>query len=197
MRAKRGLTKAAVVEAAAELLDERPGEDITLAQVAERLGVRAPSLYNHVAGLDELRQAVALAGVKELGDRIGKAAIAKAGEDALRAIAWAYRGFAKGRPGMYLATQRAPEPGETKLAEAASEILHILGLILAPYGLDEREQVHAIRALRSLVHGFVSLEVGGGFRMPVDLDESFGYLIQLYVNQVTHRAFEPETSNSD
>lgn len=191
MPARRGLNKAAVVDAAAALLDEHPGQDITLARVAARLGIRTPSLYNHVDGQDELRQEIALAGMQELGDRIGKAAIGKSGDDALVAIALAYRAFAKERPGLYLSTQRAPEPDKAKLNQAAEEILSILRLVLEPYGLDEDEQIHAIRALRSLVHGFVSLELANGFGMPIDPDDSFGYLVEMYVRHIREHHDRP------
>nr|MDQ2831507.1 WHG domain-containing protein [Chloroflexota bacterium] len=53
--------------------------------------------------------------------------------------------------------------------------------VLAPYGLRGAEETHAIRAWRSLVHGFVSLEMTGGFGLPLDLDESFRRLIRLFI----------------
>jgi hypothetical protein len=37
--------------------------------------------------------------------------------------------------------------------------------------------VHAARAFRSAVHGFVVLEAAGGFGIPVDLDDSFDRLL--------------------
>lgn len=181
MRTRRALDRAAVVEAAADLLDETGGRELTLAMVAKRLGVRAPSLYNHIEGLEELRHEVALLGVRELGVRIGRAAIGKAGKDALRSIAWAYRDFAKERPGLYLATLRAPDPDDRALEAAAEEILTILRLVLAPYELSPEDQIHTIRALRSVMHGFVSLELAGGFGLPVDLDESFDRLITGFI----------------
>ena len=63
----------------------------------------------------------------------------------------------------------------------AQQILDIVQAVLAPYKLSEEDAIHAIRSLRSIVHGFVSLEVAGGFGMPVDLDASFHWLINLFV----------------
>src|SRR5205807_9161138 len=45
----------------------------------------------------------------------------------------------------------------------------------------EEVAIHAIRGLRSIVHGFISLEVAGGFAMPVDLEASFHWLINLFI----------------
>ena len=43
------------------------------------------------------------------------------------------------------------------------------------------DAIHAVRALRSLIHGFATLEQGGGFGIPLDLDESFRRLIAIYI----------------
>lgn len=185
MPSRRGLTRETVVQEAADLLDQHPGRDLTLTGLARHLEIKTPSLYNHVGSLDDLRQGVAVHGARELGDRLGSAAIGRSGETALVAMAWAYRDFATRRPGLHLATQRAPQPGQTQLAEAAEHILDILRRVLEPLGLSDTEQVHAIRSLRALVHGFVSLEQAGGFGMPVDLDESFQYLVDMYIARVT------------
>ncbi len=185
MSPRRGLTRESIVKTASDLLDQDPSRDLTLAELARHLGVRTPSLYNHIGSLDELRQEIAIYGARELADRLGSAAIGRSGETALVAVAWAYRDFAVNRPGLHLATQRAPEPGQTELNAAAHAILEILMRVLEPFELSEKEQIHAIRALRAMVHGFVSLEQAGGFGMPVDLDESFQYLVDTYIAQVT------------
>jgi hypothetical protein len=41
--------------------------------------------------------------------------------------------------------------------------------------------VDATRFFRSALHGFVALETGGGFEMPVDLERSFARLVQSVV----------------
>jgi AcrR family transcriptional regulator len=181
MPARPGLDRDKIVRAAAELLDAAHGGEVTLAQVAARLGVRTPSLYNHIAGQEELRRGLALMGMRELGKRIGRAAIGKATDDAILAIAHAYRAFARERPGLYLATLRAPEPDDLELQATADEILTVLRLVLEPYGLSSEEEVHVMRGLRSLIHGFVSLELAGGFGIPVDLDDSFQHLLDQFL----------------
>ncbi len=181
MPARAGLDRDAVVRAAAEILDEKGKADVTLAELASRLGVRTPSLYNHVAGLEDLMRAIRLYGVRELGHRIGRAAIGKAGPDAIVAIGHAYRSFAKERPGLYLASVGAPSQDEGDRITASGEIIDILRLVLEPFGQDSVRQIHAIRALRSLVHGFVSLELSGGFGLPVDVDQSFDHLLDMVI----------------
>jgi AcrR family transcriptional regulator len=174
---RAGLSPAAVVAAAAGLADAQGLDAVTLAAVAGALGVRTPSLYNHVGGLDDVRRGIALTAVRELGDALRDAAVGRAGDDALTAQARAYRAYAREHPGRYAATQRAPAGDDPTLAAAGARAVDALLAVLRGYGLDGDDAIHAARAVRSALHGFVALEAGGGFGIPVDLDESFDRMV--------------------
>jgi AcrR family transcriptional regulator len=176
-----GLDHATVVEAAAKLVDEEGIEQLSLGRLAERLGVRTPSLYNHVAGLPGLKHDLALFCSRELLDRLLRATIGKSRAEAIFALANAYRAYARETPGRYALTLPAPDPGDQVLQAVAQQLVDVGRAVLVPYRLSEEEAIHAIRSLRSIVHGFISLEMAGGFKMPVDLDASFHWLINLYV----------------
>jgi AcrR family transcriptional regulator len=176
--ARRGLNRAAVVETAARLADRDGYEALTLGAVAVEVGVRPPSLYNHVQGLAGLRRELALAGLAELGERIRDAAVGRAGEDALLALADAYRAYAREHPGLYRALQRAPDAGDDEMAAAGGRLLEPVFAVLAGLGREGDAGVHAARALRSAMHGFVELERVGGFGIDLDLDESYRFLIR-------------------
>jgi AcrR family transcriptional regulator len=181
---RAGLSRAAVVEAAGTLADEGGLENLSLADLAGRLGIRKPSLYNHVAGIGDLRRELALAGLRELGRSLSRAAAGKAGEDGLFALAEAYRDFVKQRPGLYEATVRSyrvSDPGNAELAEAEEEAMEPVLAVLASCGIRGRDEaIHAARGLRSVAHGFATLEEAGGFGMAVDQDESFRRLVRAY-----------------
>ena len=176
-----GLDRAAVVAAAARLADADGLESVTLARLAAELGVRPPSLYSHVAGQEGLRRELALLGIRELGRRMGRAAMGKAGDDALRALAVAYWDFAREHPGLYAASVRAPDPADAELTAASTEVVGVARAVLAGYGLGGDDALHAVRALRSVLHGFVALEALGGFGLPLDLDESFRRLLDGFI----------------
>ena len=63
--------------------------------------------------------------------------------------------------------------------------------VLASYGLRGEDAVHAARGLRSVAHGFATLEVAGGFGIPLDLDESFDRLLRAFVAGLRKRKGEP------
>jgi AcrR family transcriptional regulator len=186
---RRGLDKAAVVEAAAALADDTGLDGLTLAGVAERLGVRSPSLFNHIpGGLAGLRRELALLGLRELTARMGRAAIGKAGDDAVRALADAYRAYGRARPGLYAATLRSTLGMDEEARRAGQELVELALAALAAYQLSHDEALHAVRGLRAIVHGFVALEAAGGFGLPLDLDESFRRLVDAFVRDLARPA---------
>jgi AcrR family transcriptional regulator len=176
---RAGLTPERVVAEAGALADERGISALSLAPLAERLGVRVPSLYKHVGGLDDLHRRIALAGLRDLAGALGAVTVGRSGRDALHACAAAWRAYAKAHPGRYAAIQRAPDPADAELVEVAGRLTGLVYAILRGYGLDEDETVHATRAVRSALHGFVTLEGAGGFGLPQDVDESYARLVDL------------------
>jgi AcrR family transcriptional regulator len=174
---RRGLDRAAVVALAVEIADRDGLDAVTLARVAADAGVRPPSLYNHVAGREDLMRAIALTGVRELEAAMQAAAVGRAGDDALAAAARAYRGYAHAHPGRYAAAMRAPAAGDEALAAAAAATVETVAKLLHAWALPEEEMIHAVRAVRSGLHGFVALEALGGFGLPVDREASFDRLV--------------------
>lgn len=176
-----GIDRQQVVAAAADLADHAGLEALTLAQVAAQLGVRLPSMYNHVDGLTGLRRELALLGQRQLLERISRAAIGKASETALIAVGLAYRRYVLEHPGVYTASIRAPAPDDAEMQRVSQAIIEVLLAVLEPYGLDQEDAIHAIRGLRSIAHGFTTLELAGGFGLAFDRDESFLRLLRAYV----------------
>ena len=181
MSHRAGLDQASVVEAAVKLIDEEGIEQLSLGRLAERLGVRTPSLYNHVAGLPGLKHDLTLYCLHDLLDLILRSTVGKSRAEAIFALADVYRAYAREAPGRYALTLQAPAPSAQELQAVAQELVDVVRAVLAPYRLSEVDAIHAIRGLRSIVHGFISLEVAGGFAMPVDLDASFHWLINLFI----------------
>jgi AcrR family transcriptional regulator len=160
-----------VVGAAAELADSEGLGAVTLARLAQKLGVRPPSLYAHVDGLDDLRRRIGALGARELAAVLGSAAAGRAGSDALEAVAHAYRGYAHEHPGRYAALQpvRGGSDGQA--------VVDVVVAVLRGYGLDGDGAIHAVRIIRAALHGFVSLEADGGLGIPLSVDASFERLL--------------------
>ena len=179
-----------MVDLALAVVDESPTgfADLTLAAVAARAGVAVPSLYKHVRSLGDLRREVALVAVDELTAVLEAAGRGWSGSDALAGQLRAIRDHARRHPGRYAATQMTPEASaagaEAHRAAAARTVAAMaaaLGTRSATPPTKDDELVHRVRTVRSAVHGFVSLELSGGFGLPQDIDESFEHLISTLV----------------
>lgn len=194
MSPRAGLDRSAVVRAAADLVNAEGLEALSISRLAAILGVQAPSIYNHVGGLAGLRRELALAGHRALAERISQAAIGRSGADALLAVAESFRTFIKECPGVYAAGLRASgnqETADEELRTLEERVVRIVMTIVKSFGLEGEEGLHAVRGLRSLVHGFATLEISGGFGLPLDLDESFLRLIRLLIFGMQRQAQAP------
>ncbi len=195
---RAGLTRMAVTEVALDLVDAGgPAgfETLTLAAVAARAGVAVPSLYKHVGSLADLRRLVATESVTELTRVLAAATIGRAGVEALREAADAVRSFAHAHPGRYAASQVAADladPDDAELGARGAEAVQVLAGALRGFDLPADLTTDAIRVLRSGIHGFVVLELGGGFGLPDDLDRSFALLVEAIVAGIARLAPAPQ-----
>ncbi|MEU6605834.1 WHG domain-containing protein [Streptomyces shenzhenensis] len=175
---RAGLDPASVTEAGATLVDEIGFAQLSMGLVAERLGVRTPSLYKHVSSQADLAHRIAVLAATELGDAIRDATQGRAGGDALAAAAQAMRTYVREHPGRYAALNSArPDGPDDPFVPASARALDSLSAVLRGYHLDPAQEIHALRMLRSTLHGFATLEVTGGFQHDTDVDDSFTWMI--------------------
>jgi AcrR family transcriptional regulator len=174
---RAGLSRQIVVEEAARLADEVGFDRLTLALLAKRLGVALPSLYKHIRGIDALREHLSALATTELAEVFSAAAAGRARADAVRAVADAYRDYARQHPGRYAATQLAPHPDDADHLAAAARAVDTIYAVLEGYGLSGDDALDATRVLRCALHGFVLLENGRGFGLPREVDRSFDQLV--------------------
>lgn len=181
MSPRIGIGLDSAVEAAAVIADRDGLETVTLAGVAAELGIKAPSLYNYFDGVRGLRRQLTLLGLKLLGDTVSRACMGLAGDEAVMATADAVRTLAVTRPGVYLATVHSAAPEDPELMAAGERVIEIFRAVLRGYRLEGDEAVHAVRVLRTTIHGFVLAESAQGFRDSRSVDKSFARLVAILV----------------
>ncbi|MEU3353420.1 TetR-like C-terminal domain-containing protein [Streptomyces sp. NPDC037389] len=160
---RAGITAAKLTAAAAAMADENGLEKVSVSALARQFGVKDASLYSHIRNLRELRVRIALLGAEEMTDRIATAVAGRAGKDALIAFADAYRDYALAHPGRYAATQMQLAPEEVGDSPGFLRSVELTYGMLRAYGLDEPDLTDAGRLLRSTFHGYIHLELSGGF----------------------------------
>jgi len=180
---RAGLTAADVVQAAADIADERGYQQLTIGLVAARLGIRAPSVYKHVSGLAELQHQLATQAMSELGDAVATAVAGRAGRDALAGLAWACRDYVIAHPGRYAATVGAEFAGPADpLLAASTRVIELIAAVLRGYDIPEPDLVHAIRTVRCVLHGWCMLQLTNAFQWSGDVERSFEQLISFMDN---------------
>ncbi|WP_433190683.1 TetR/AcrR family transcriptional regulator [Actinoallomurus sp. CA-150999] len=173
---RAGLSAAKLTEAAAEMADDVGLDQVTVSALARRFGVKDASLYSHVKNLRELRVRIALLGGEEMTGRIAAEVAGRAGKDALVAFADAYRQYALDHPGRYAATQMRFTPEEVADHADSAGMRRSIELtygMLRAYGLTEPDLTDAGRLLRATFHGYIHLELSGGFNHPRDVQDSW------------------------
>lgn len=174
-----GLSREEVLKAAAELIEESGLDRFSMGELARRLNVKAASLYNHVAGIDELMDEVGLLAIGRLAQAEGAAIEAKRADEALFALAEAYRSFARSHYELYRVIMGLARRDDCALKRGADEMLEPIMKVLATYRLGDEQRYHWQRVLRGVMVGFAVHERAGGFsHLPVDENESYRIAIQ-------------------
>ena len=170
---RAGVTVERLTQAAADLADEVGFDNVTVAMLARRFGVKEASLYSHIRNARDLKTRVALLALAELADEAAAALAGRAGRDALVAFANTYRDYAKRHPGRFTAARMKLDP-EAAAGSAAARHAEMSRAILRGYDLEEPDQTDAVRLLGSVFHGYVSLETAGAFdHHPREVDASW------------------------
>lgn len=166
---------------AVEIADLEGVEALSLASLAKGLGIKPPSLYNHIESLSALRQQMALYGTDQLGEAL-RAAFAETEDDqTVMAVSKAYVNFVRSHPGLYEALSMAPDATDPAFQEAGRRVVDLVVEVLDVYNLEPSMQVHLVRGLRSMLHGFASIEQKKGFGMPEQPDESLQIMVGTFL----------------
>jgi AcrR family transcriptional regulator len=174
---RSGLNRLRVIKVAAGIADREGLQALTIARLAAVLKVKPPSLYNHLTNLDALHDELARRGLQELLDHSWQAVAGLAARDALDAMAHAQRQYAQKHPGVYKAAQLRVSNQSAATRKVGEGYVKLALAVLRGYGLRGNAALHAVRAIRSAVRGFIEIELDGGFGLPLDLDVSFETLI--------------------
>ena len=156
------LSRDSIVNAALTFLDREGWDALTINALATQLGTKGPSLYNHVDSLEDLRRTVRMRVVGDIIDMLNTVGQGRTRDDAVMAMASAYRSYAHHHPGRYSAFTRMPLGGDDpEFTDATRAAAAPVIAVLASYGLDGEDAFYAALEFWSAMHGFVLLEMTG------------------------------------
>jgi len=153
-----------IVIAARELLEQEGIEGLSMRRIAERVGIRAPSLYKHLPDKRALEAALISDGLAEWADLAEKAA--RESNDRLAAVCRTYRDFAQSHPHLYRLMTERPLPRKALTpgveARAARPVIDATG-----------GDPDLARALWAFAHGMAILELNERFPPDADVDAAW------------------------
>lgn len=171
------LSRESIVNAALTFLDREGWDALTINALATQLGTKGPSLYNHVQSLDDLRRTVRMRVVGDIIDMLNTVGQGRTRDDAVIAMASAYRSYAHHHPGRYSAFTRMPLGGDDpEFTEATRAAAAPVISVLASYGLDGENAFYAALEFWSAMHGFVLLEMTGAMN-GIDTDAVYSDMV--------------------
>jgi AcrR family transcriptional regulator len=167
------LSRDSIVNAALTFLDREGWDALTINALATQLGTKGPSLYNHVQSLEDLRRTVRMRVVGDIIGMLNTVGQGRTRDDAVTAMASAYRSYAHHHPGRYSAFTRMPLGGDDpEFTDATRAAAAPVISVLASYGLDGEAAFYAALEFWSAMHGFVLLEMTGAMN-GIDTDAVF------------------------
>lgn len=182
MRTK--LDKSVILDTAARMADKEGIANITLKSLAEKLGVKSPSLYKHISGLDELNKELMLYGWNLLEKEMIKAAIGKAKDDAIIALSYTYRNFVALHRGLFEAMQWYNMYQTDEHLQATEGLVSVIFQVLDAYDLLEEQKVHIVRMLRGFLQGFSAIESHNGFGNSLSMEDTFDFSLKIILDGI-------------
>lgn len=179
---RQGLNRKMVVDAAAEMIQERGMHSFTMRELAAHMHVKAASLYNHIESMDALLIDVARLTIERLVEAMDAAIQGKAGAAAIFALSEAYMRFGKAHFEWYKLILSLPLSDDPKLAESPKRIIEPILQALDGFKLGDVQRMHQQRILRSIMHGFLTQEACGYFsHFPIDVQESYRLAVECFI----------------
>lgn len=173
------LTKTDVVQAALYCLEQEGENSLGINRVARELNIKPPSIYNHISSNEELRIAVAIEGWKKLYATLNSENLPKMEkEESIKVLLHTLRRFAHENKNLYLVISSTTiEQTRPDFLEISTQFFELFNDILSKFEISQELQIHVIRWLRSMAHGFILLELKKQFELPTNIEESYEFII--------------------
>ena len=186
---RANLDKRKILEAAGALANEISVTRLNLKQLAQKLNIQPPSLYNHVQSLDHLRSDLMAYGWQQAGERIAEALIGVSGDEAIRRACQVFYDYAEENPGIFEAMAYCNRDSDRRKDGAPDRLTEILRRLCEARSIPEADVPHVLRLFRSFLEGFALLTHHGAFPKDGSARESFRYGVEFLIAGI-HRLEE-------
>jgi len=180
-----------IVQAGCDILESEGMARLTMQAVADRVGVRPPSLYKRVRSRDDLVGLIAEATVRDLGQRLAAAGTSADPRRDLAELARSFRAFAHARPASYqLIFAPNPDiarPSVDALTGAIAPVMRVAADLAG-----EQHVLEAARTITAWANGFISMELAGAFKLGGNIDRAYEFGIACLTDALGGKAHRPQ-----
>lgn len=138
----KGLSKERIVAEAVSCIETTGQPSVSLHELARRLGIKTPSLYNHIKNTKELQYEMFRYAIERFVDHQKEAIQGRERDEAVWAFAHAYYAFATENRGLYRLIMSIPSEEDDRAKELALPLLETVVEIFARYGMKEENIAH-------------------------------------------------------
>lgn len=179
-----GLTREKVIEQAGKLANEKGLNAVTITALAEYLGIKKPSLYNHIKDQNDIWYGIMLTGWRIISDELCSGIKESDPKSALKALARGIYEFAINNPGIFEAILWCNCYATEELVNTTKGLYVFFFEQTDKLSINKENANHLLRTFRSLVEGFSLLVIHSSFGNPIPINESFEISMEVFVNGI-------------
>lgn len=178
---RTGLSKEEIVEKAAMLANEKGLSYLSITTLAEYLGIKKPSLYNHIKTIEDMHRNLMIYGWKEVSDEIVKGIDFSDEKKNLAEYGRRFYRFAVDNPGVFEAMLWYNKYKDTELEEATEGVYAFFFEQTDRMNIGREKANHLLRTYRAFLEGFIMLVIHNAFGNPISIKESFDISLNVLI----------------
>lgn len=181
---KNSISDELIIETSAGIANKVGLNNLSLKIIAEELNIKSPSLYNHIASLEEIKQRLMVYGWKQMEEKMLDAAVGVSGYEALKNMCYAFYDYATDNKGVFTAMLWYNKYESADKDKATKRLFDMVFKVMKPLDISDVNINHIIRTLRSFSEGFSLLIINNSFGYPVSIKESFDLSLEIIMNGI-------------
>ena len=182
-----GLSREKVIAEACAIANEEGLNAVTITNLANRLGIKKPSLYNHIKDQEDIFGGIMIQGWNHVSNEICQEITNDDPKEAINELSHGIYDYAIANPGIFEAMLWY-NTYENEGLKLVSEGLYTFFFSQTDkLGIERNMANHLLRTYRSLIEGFILLVIHNSFGNPVSIEESFQISIDMFTKGLDMR----------
>ncbi len=179
-----GLTREKVIEEAGKLANEKGLNAVTITTLAAHLGIKKPSLYNHIKDQEDIWYGIMLSGWRYVSEEVCSQIKEENPKLAIKELANRIYEMAMQKPGVFEAMLWCNSYANEEIISITKGLYEFFFAQTEKLGIEIEIANHLLRTFRSLVEGFALLVIHNSFGNPVSIDESFQISLEVFTSGI-------------